>query len=57
MQAGGNICNIGAVEATKDRRPLKLVYYEGCLNKTSAILREKQLKTGFGRAYLKKRLI
>jgi len=41
-----------------DRRikNLKLVYYEACLSKEDAQLREKQLKTGFGRQYLRKRL-
>jgi len=48
--------NAGKVEATKHRLPIKLIYYEACLNKESAIKREKQLKTGFGRAYLKRRL-
>lgn len=48
--------NDGFVAATESRRPLKLVYYEACLNKESALLREKTLKTGFGRIYLKKRL-
>lgn len=48
--------NQGQVEATKNRRPLKIVYYEACLSKEKAIEREKILKTGFGRAYLKRRL-
>jgi len=48
--------NKGLVEATKYRRPLSLIYFEACLNEKDAILREKQLKTGFGRAYLKRRL-
>ena len=48
--------NKGHVTATKNRLPLVLVYYEACLNKESAIAREKQLKTGFGRAYLKRRI-
>ncbi|MEK7106207.1 MAG: GIY-YIG nuclease family protein [Patescibacteria group bacterium] len=48
--------NKGFVEATKDRTPFKLVYYEACLNERKAIQREKVLKTGFGRAYLKRRL-
>jgi len=34
----------------------KLVYYEACLSKKDAQNREKQLKTGFGRGYLRKRL-
>lgn len=45
----------GLVDATKSRLPLKLIYYEACLDKDNAIEREKQLKTGFGRKYLKKR--
>lgn len=48
--------NKGLVEATKNRRPLELVYYESCKNKHDAIKREKGLKTGFGRAYLKRRI-
>ncbi len=48
--------NSGGVVSTKYRRPLDLVYYEACLNKEKAILREKQLKTGYGRAYLKRRI-
>jgi putative endonuclease len=48
--------NRGEVESTKFRFPLKLVYYEACLSKAKAIAREKSLKTGFGRAYLEKRI-
>ena len=48
--------NKGLVEATKNRRPLKLVYYEACLNKHLAIKREKYLKTGSGRAFLSNRI-
>lgn len=46
----------GQVSATRHRLPIELVYYEACLNEKNAISREKQLKTGFGRAYLKRRL-
>ncbi len=46
----------GKVDSTKNRRPLKLVYYEACLSKEKAIKREKYFKTGFGRRYLKNRL-
>ncbi len=48
--------NKGFVDATKSRRPLKLVYYEACLDKSKAIKREKYFKSGFGRRYLKERL-
>ncbi len=48
--------NNAKVEATQYRIPLKLIYFEACLDKSLAIAREKQLKTGFGRAYLKRRL-
>ncbi len=46
----------GQVESTKSRLPIELIYYEACLNKNLAIKREKQLKSGFGRSYLKRRL-
>lgn len=46
----------GLVESTSYRLPVELVYYEACTDKKKAIDREKQLKTGFGRAYLKRRL-
>ena len=48
--------NSGKVFATKSRLPLLLIYYEACLDKEKAIEREKSLKTGFGRNYLKNRL-
>ena len=46
----------GQVESTKDRRPLKLIYYEACLNRSDATHREKYLKTYHGKAYIRKRL-
>ena len=48
--------NQGKVFATKGRLPLKLIYYEACLSKEKAILREKYFKTGFGRRYLISRI-
>ncbi len=45
----------GKLESTKHRRPLKLIYFEACLDKEKAIKREKELKSGFGRSYLKRR--
>ena len=44
-----------SVKTTKTFDRIELVYYEACLNKTDAIKRERQLKTGFGRGYLKRR--
>ena len=46
----------GLVSSTSHRCPLKLVYYEACLNKHDAIKREKYFKTGFGRRFLLNRL-
>jgi len=46
----------GLVNSTKKRRPLRLVYYEACLNKYDAIKREKYLKTAWGKRYVKSRL-
>lgn len=45
-----------SIKTTKSFDRIELVYYEACLNKTDAIHREKQLKTGFGRGYIKRRL-
>ena len=44
------------VKTTKSFDKIILVYYEACLNKSDARKRELQLKTGFGRGYLKRRL-
>jgi putative endonuclease len=48
--------NNGEVKSTKNRTPLKLVYYEACLNQQDAIKREKYLKTTWGKRYIKSRL-
>lgn len=48
--------NKGLVQSTKHRKPLKIVYYEACLDKEKAIKREKYFKTGFGRRFLKERI-
>lgn len=42
--------------STKYRRPLKLIYYEACLDERDAKQREKYLKTTAGRRFLAKRL-
>ena len=41
---------------TKGRGPFDLIYYEACKNKTDAAERERYLKTGTGKRYLKNRL-
>lgn len=46
----------GKVDSTKHRKPLELVYYEACLNQEDAIRRERTLKSGRGKTYIKKRL-
>ena len=48
--------NSGNVSATKNRGPFVLVYYEACLNQQDATAREKYLKSGMGKRYLKNRL-
>ncbi len=46
----------GKVRTTSRFKNLSLVYYEACRSKGMAINRELQLKTGFGRSYLKNRI-
>jgi len=46
----------GLVESTKDRRPLRLIYYEACLSRDDARQRERYLKTYHGRMFLGRRL-
>lgn len=46
----------GKVPSTKNRKPLKLVYYEANNILDDTIKREHSLKTGYGRRYLKSRL-
>ncbi len=48
--------NNGLVASTFHRCPLRLIYYEACLNETDAIEREKYFKSGFGRRFLNNRL-
>jgi putative endonuclease len=46
----------GRVDSTKSRKPLKLIYYEACLNQQDATHREKYLKTYHGKMFIKNRL-
>ena len=48
--------NNNEVLSTKGRGPFNLIYYEACLNQYDAIAREKYLKSGMGKRYLKNRL-
>ena len=46
----------GNVSSTKQRRPLSLIYFEGCLNQQDATRREKYLKSGNGKIFIRSRL-
>lgn len=46
----------GRVQSTRSRRPLQLAYYEACLVEADARRRERYLKTGRGKMYLRQRL-
>lgn len=48
--------NTGMVVSTRYRRPLEIVYFEASLNKSDAFRRERYLKTGMGKRYVKNRL-
>lgn len=48
--------NTGRVDSTRNRTPLKLIYFEGCLNQRDATHREKYLKTSWGKRYIKERM-
>lgn len=41
---------------TKGRGPFELIYYEACKNEADAKTRERYLKSGPGKRYLKNRL-
>ena len=46
----------GQVRSTAGRRPLRLIYYEACVSRSDAFRRERFLKTGKGKRYLRNRL-
>ena len=46
----------GYTRSTKFRRPWNLIYYEACLFESDAIAREKYLKSGMGKRYIRNRL-
>ena len=45
--------NAGMTKSTKNRRPFILIYKEPCGDRKQARKREKYLKSGFGREFLK----
>ncbi len=49
--------NSGCELSTKGRIPFKLVYYEWCLSKDDAIARERYLKSGMGKKYIRNRIL
>ena len=48
--------NSGKVVSTKNRRPLELIYFEAYLDKRDAEGRERFLKSGSGKRFLRKQL-
>lgn len=48
--------NNGLVYSTRHRRPLELIYFEACLGKDDAFRRERYLKTGMGKRYIRNRI-
>ena len=48
--------NAGEEPSTKPRAPFEVIYWEACLSKKDAIARERYLKTGMGKKYLRNRL-
>jgi len=48
--------NSGKTITTKRKMPWTIIYYETSKSKEDAIAREKYLKSGMGRRYLKNRL-
>jgi putative endonuclease len=46
----------GTGRSTSHRRPWRLIYYEAYLNQDDALGREKYLKSGAGRRFLKAQL-
>jgi putative endonuclease len=46
--------NSGMTKSLLHRRPLEMIYKEACENRVNARKREKTLKSGSGREFLKK---
>ncbi len=48
--------NVKKSKYTKYRGPYQMMYYEACISEEDARVREKYLKSGMGKRYLKNRL-
>lgn len=48
--------NTGKAGYTRHRGPYALIYYEACCSSDDAFAREKYLKSGMGKRYLRNRL-
>ena len=48
--------NAGHSQSTMNRRPMELIYYEACLKESDARRREKYLKSGNGKRFIRNRL-
>jgi len=48
--------NSGKSPYTKPRGPYELIYYEACISSKDAYARERYLKSGMGKRYLKNRM-
>ena len=48
--------NQGKNFSTQHRAPFQLIYYEACVHEKDARARERYLKSGMGKRYLKNRL-
>jgi len=46
----------GLVFSTKNKLPVELIYYEACINQFDALKREKYLKSGPGKKFIKNRI-
>jgi putative endonuclease len=47
--------NNNEVRSTTKRGPYELIYYEACIDEKDAFMREKYLKSGIGKRFLKNR--
>ena len=56
LRARLSLHTTGKVRSTAYRRPLTLVYYEACIDADDAYRRERFLKTGRGKRFLRTRL-